>query len=127
MDVDETPELARDDEIDAARIRRLAIEHRSINRTASYFIVATGVCIVTIGQLTWMTIQHVRFLGWTPRSIGYLLFIVLAIWGAWYFGQRARSLHREAKASTLPDPATPPDFSSLDDGSKHWKNLEDVR
>jgi len=120
-------EVSRDEEIDAARIRRLATERRSINRTASYFIVAAGVCVVAIGQLTWMTIQHVRAIGWTPRPIGYLLFIVLAFWGAWYFGSRAAALHREAKASVLPEPTTPPDFSTLDDGSKHWKNLEDVR
>src|SRR6187551_175856 len=55
---DEAIEISRDEEIDAARIRRLATERRSINRTASYFIVAAGVCIVAIGQLTWMTIQH---------------------------------------------------------------------
>jgi hypothetical protein len=74
-----------------------------------------------------MTTQHVRTIGWTPRPIGYLLFIVLAVWGAGYFGSRARELRREAKASALPEPTTPPDFSTLDDGSKHWKNLEDVR
>jgi hypothetical protein len=123
----ESAKIARADEIDAARIRRLAIERRSINRTASYFIVAAGVCLVAIAQLAWMTIQHVRAIGWTPRPIGYLLFIVLAVWGAWYFGSRAMALHREAKASVLPEPTTPPDFSTLDDGSKHWKNLEDVR
>ena len=124
---EETVELSRDEEIDGARIRRLATERRSINRTASYFIVAAGVCIVAIGQLTWMTIQHLRAIGWTPRPIGYLLFIVLAVWGAWHFGSRAAALHREAKATNLPEPRTPPDFSTLDDGSKHWKNLEDVR
>ena len=124
---DDPPDLPRDDEIDSARIRRLATERRALNRTASYFIVAAGVCAVAIGQLTWMTIQHVRALGWTPRPIGYLLFIVLALWGAWHFGRRAAALHREVKASVLPEPTTPPDFSTLDDGSKHWKNLEDVR
>ena len=60
---DETIEMSREAEIDAARIRRLATERRSINRTASYFIVAAGVCVVAIGQLVFMTIQHVRALG----------------------------------------------------------------
>jgi hypothetical protein len=124
---DEPAEMPRNDEIDSARIRRLATERRALNRTASYFIVSAGVCVVAIGQLTWMATQHVRALGWTPRPIGYLLFIVLALWGAWNFGRRAAALHREAKASVLPEPTTPPDFSTLDDGSKHWKNLEDVR
>ena len=123
----EPPPGLRTDEMDAARIRRLAIERRSINRTASYFIVAAGVCVVAIGQLVWMTIQHVRGIGWTPRPIGYLLFVVLAVWGAWYFGSRALELHREAKASALAEPTTTPDFSTLDDGSKHWKNLEEIR
>ena len=124
---EETVEAPGDDEIDSARIRRLATERRSINRTASYFLVATGVCVVAIGQLAWMTIQHVRAVGWTPRPIGYFLFIVLAAWGAWHFGRRAAVLRGEAKASVLPEPTTPPDFSTLDDGSKYWKNLEDVR
>lgn len=123
----EPPAALREEEIDAARIRRLATERRSINRTASYFIVAAGVCVVAVGQLAWMTIAHVRALGWTPRPVGYLLFVALALWGAWHFGSRAAALHREAKATKLPEPATPPDFSTLDDGSKHWKNLEDVR
>src|SRR5688572_20773948 len=73
---EETSEIPNADEIDAARIRRLATERRSINRTASYFIVAAGVCVVAIGQLVWMTIQHVRAMGWTPRPVGYLLFVV---------------------------------------------------
>jgi len=123
----EPPPGLHADEMDAARIRRLATERRSINRTASYFIVAAGVCVVGIAQLLWMTIQHVRALGWTPRPVGYLLFVVLAAWGGWHFGSRASALHREAKTSALPEPAAPPDFSTLDDGSKHWKNLEDVR
>ena len=122
----ETPSALAADEMDATRIRRLATERRSLNRTASYFIVAAGVCVVAIGQLAWMTIQHVHGIGWTPRPIGYLLFIVLALWGAGYFGGRAKELRREAKASALPEPTMPPDFSTLDDGSKHWKNLEDV-
>ena len=123
----EPPAGLREEELSAVRIRRLATERRSLNRTASYFIVSAGVCVVAIGQLTWMTIQHVRAIGWTPRPIGYLLFVVLAGWGGWFFWQRAAALRREAKLSTLPDPTTTPDFSTLDDGSKHWKNLEDVR
>ena len=121
------PDDLRADEMDPTRVRRLATERRSMNRTASYFIVATGVCVVAIGQLVWMTVQHLRAVGWTPRPIGYLLFIVLALWAGWYVGNRAAALRREAKMSALPEPTTPPDFSTLDDGSKHWKNLEDVR
>src|SRR5688572_16409503 len=60
----EPPASLREDEIDSARIRRFATERRSINRTASYFFVVAGVCVVAIGQLIFMTIQHVRALGW---------------------------------------------------------------
>lgn len=124
---DEMADRSAADELSAARIRRLATERRSINRTASYFIVAAGVCVVAIGQFIWMTIQHVRALGWTPRPIGYLLFLVLASWGAWHFGQRAASLHREGRQSGLNEPTSSPDFSALDDGSKQWKNFEEIR
>ena len=124
---DEAPEVSRGDELDAARVRRFATQRRAINRTASYFVVAAGVCVVAVVQLVWLTVQHVRAAGWTPRPVGYLLFVVLALWGAWYCTGRAGALRREAMATALPEPTTPPDFSTLDDGSKHWKNLEDIR
>jgi hypothetical protein len=123
----ETDAIGTDDELSALRIQNLSRQRRATNRAASYYVVAAGVCVVGIAQLSWMTWQHVRALGWTPRPIGYLIFMLLALWGGVSFIRRARELRREAKQSALADPIAEPDFSTLDDGSKHWKNLEDVQ
>jgi hypothetical protein len=40
---------------------------------------------------------------------------------------RAIALHREATKSRVDTPMTPPDFSTLSDGSQRWKNLEELR
>jgi hypothetical protein len=114
-------------ELNSIRIRQLAAEKRSTYRQRSYCIMAVAVCVVGILQLGWMTWQHLRSLGWTARPIGYVLFMILFAWLARRFTLRAIALHRAAKRSLLGEPSTPPDFSSLDDGSKQWKNLEDVK
>ena len=116
------------DMLTAVRIRELAAERRATYRAGSYCLIAAGVCAVTIAQLTWMIAQHLRVRhGWGIQCTGYLLFIALALYGLVYFFLQARRLHREARQSSLREPTTPPDFSTLDDGSKRVANLEDVR
>ena len=34
---------------------------------------------------------------------------------------------KEAIATRIEPPATPPDFSTLSDGSQRWKNLEEIQ
>jgi hypothetical protein len=119
----EPPAGLRNDDLDAARIRRLAVERRSLNRTASYFVVAAGACCVMIAQLGWMTIRHVRVHGWTPRPIGFLIFILLAAWGGLFAARRAMAFRREARQSSLSEPSTPPDLSTLQDGSQRFEHL----
>jgi hypothetical protein len=118
---------AADEQLNTLRIRQLATARRAAYRARSYSIIAAAACAVMTGQLIWMTIRHVRSSGWGKQPIGYLLFALLAVFGIGYFVLRAIELHREAKKSALSDPTTPPDFSTLEDGSKRWKNLEDVR
>jgi hypothetical protein len=113
----------RKDDLDAARIRRLATERRSLNRTASYFIVAAGACAVSIAQLAWMTVRHVRSHGWTPRPIGFLIFVILFTWGGVFALKRAAAFRREARQTTLSDPLAPPDLSTLQDGSQRFQGL----
>ena len=115
------------DQLSALRIRQFAAARRAAYRARSYAVIAAGVCAIAVVQLIWMTVRDVRTTGWGGQPIGYMLFAVIASVGVCYFISRAIALHREAKKSALPDPTTPPDFSTLDNGSRRCKNLEDVR
>ena len=115
------------DHLNSLRIRQLAAARRAAYRARSYSVIATAACVVMTGQLAWMTFRHVHASGWGKQPIGYVLFALLAVLGIGYFTLRAAELHREAKKSALSDPVAPPDFSTLDDGSKRVRNLEDVR
>jgi hypothetical protein len=124
---DESPDLP-DEALNAIRVRQLSAERRATYRASSYCMIAAIVCAVAIAQLCWMIVQHLRRRGgWGLQCTGYAMFIALATWGLVYFLLRARQLHREAKQSALVEPEHPPDFSTLDDGSKQVVNLEELR
>ena len=114
-------------ELSALRIRSLAAARRATYRARSYCLIAAAACGVCVVQLLWMIARQARERGWGLQCTGYALFASVGIHGLIYFLIRARQLHGEAKKSALIEPSTPPDFSTLDDGSKQWKNLEDVR
>jgi hypothetical protein len=126
-DPDEQAEVP-DEMLTAIRIRQLSAERRATYRASSYCVIAAGVCAVTIAQLVWMIVQHMKHRGgWGIQCTGYVLFIALALYGLVYFVIRARQLHREAKQSSLAEPIHPPDFSTLDDGSNRVTKLEQMR
>jgi hypothetical protein len=41
--------------------------------------------------------------------------------------RQVAALNRELRQPALTEPAAPPDFSTLSDGSQRWKNLEDMQ
>jgi hypothetical protein len=118
--------LANDPELDGLRIRQLSTMRRAAYRSRSHAVVAMLVCVVAVVQAAIDLIGDVRHaaIGW--RIPVYLAFIVAGTVGAIFFARRASALHREAKATRLQPPATPPDFSTLGDGSQRWPNLEDI-
>jgi hypothetical protein len=120
---DPVDQPTREDELSALRIRQFATAKRSAYRARSYAIIAAAICLVGVVQLAWMTVTHVRAVGWTPRPIGYVLFILLGGWATWYFGSRARAMHAEARRTALSEPEVPPDLSSLRDGSPRFDGL----
>lgn len=84
-------------------------------------------CLVGSVQLLWQAILWVhRHYPWT-QAAGYILFAIAGIMVAIFFLRRANKLSREINEPLLTDPGTAPDFSTLNDGSQQWKNLEDVR
>ena len=84
------------------------------------------VCAVLGMQLIWNSISRFRVGNNSTASFFLLAAVVLFVLAVKAF-LRAQQLRREAKASALSGPTTPPDFSKLSDGSQTWENLKDIR
>jgi hypothetical protein len=70
-----------------------------------------------------MTMQEVRR-GSIVLPIGFCFAAAAALMGSSYFIRSALLLTKEIRTSfSIPEPTTPPDFSTLSDGSQRWKNL----
>lgn len=115
-------------ELDGLRIRQVSTLRRGTSRARSYLVIAVIVSAVASVQLVLMTIDYVAAGGWGLTPVGYLLFVGVLLMLAGYFGRRALELHRELQTPPpLPPVEGEPDFTTLSDGSQHWKNLEDIR
>ena len=115
--------------IDAVRVRQLSALRRGAYRTRSYCFVALGLCAVAAAQLVLFAVRHVRAAGWQLRPVGYVCGALAATMAGAFFFRRAAELNRELRQrpAALAEPQTPPDFSTLSDGSQSWKNLEQMR
>jgi hypothetical protein len=113
--------------LDALRIRQATALRRSLYRSRAYAVIAAIACAAAAAQCAWLALRHVRALGWGVRPTVLVVLMVAAGAGALFFARRASSLNREAAATVLPEPTTPPDFSALNDGSQRARNLDDVR
>ena len=116
----------RPDELDANRIRQLSALRRATLRTRSWWVIAAALAgsaavdlLVKAGRAVahglglWATLLAV--VGGTAA-----LATVVAL-------RQARQLTREADGPPRPDPVDPPDFSTLDDGSNRWRELDQIR
>ncbi|HLL89183.1 MAG TPA: hypothetical protein VK324_07755 [Tepidisphaeraceae bacterium] len=117
----------RQDELDDVRVRQVLTLRRGLFRQRSYCLIGAGALLVLAGQLGWMTYTRVRAAGWQPRPVGYVLIAVVALSCATVLLRFARGFARELATSTMPEPTTPPDFSTLSDGSQRAENLNHVR
>ena len=122
---DTTP--ARDDELNALRIRQLTTARRTAYRARSYCVVGALVCVVAVVQLAWTAVRLITTTDLRLRAVAYALVAIVAAWGAVYFFRKAMAFDREAKQSAQAEPMGQPDFSTLSDGSQQWRNLEDIR
>ena len=118
----------RERSLNDVRVRQLASERRATYRARSYCVIALGICVVAAAQLVLMTVRHVRHAGWQLRPVGYVCGILAAAMAGVFLSRRAAELTRELKKrpAALDEPKTPPDFSTLSDGSHYWKNLEQM-
>ncbi len=114
----------RAEELDGLRIRTLSRKRRGAYRALSYCLIALLACAVGGIQAAIDLHDELRDRGWTKHAIAFGLLTIALAWGAIFFAGRARLMRKEAQSVKPPDPETPPDFSTLGDGSHFAKNLE---
>jgi hypothetical protein len=114
------------EELDGLRMRQVITARRAAIRSRTYMLLGAMLCAVGVAKLITLMIPHIRHGGWSRLLIAYGIAAALAIIATLYCLQRAAELNRESKATALPEPTTPPDFSTLSDGSQHAKNLENI-
>ena len=119
--------VAPESELDGLRMRQMVTARRAAIRSRTYMLLGAMLCAVGCAKLITLMVSHIGREGWSRLVIGYGIFAGLAIVGAFYCLRRAGELNKESKGSALPEPAEPPDFGPLSDGSQHVKNLEEIR
>lgn len=118
-------EARREADLSERRIRQVANLRRGAYRTRSWLIIGACTCAVGFAQLVHLAIRDWRFgLRLGPAADVILAMLAAAVF--WHFVRRIRALSREIHEPPMHDPATPPDFSTLSDGSQRWANLDEL-
>ncbi len=124
----EQTELDRQDAFDKNRIRNYAALRMSAIRSRSWWLIGYWAALLLMLDMLGRIVLHLWYMhrwGWSPT---FNLLIGSLEWAfARMAGRRAASFKREIEQSAVPEPTTPPDFSTLSDGTDHWKHLENVR
>lgn len=130
--VDDTPLPIHDqlpeDAFDKNRIALLVALRLGAIRTRSWWIIGFGISLMAIVDALRRAALYVNVLHlWGIWPTIDVIIAALAIrWGV-FCRRRAHELKIELDRSKIPEPTTPPDFSTLNDGSDRWKDLENVR
>lgn len=127
--------ISKEDELSARRISHLARLRKSAIRRRSHLLLLAIVCVVGAAQL----LLSIGRLALSPAAwrgdvrLDTLLFLALyalllyvALKYARRLLQRAAELKAEYSHSDLTEPATPPDYSTLSDGSAHLRALDEM-
>ena len=117
-----------DAELSGLRIRQVTSLRRGAFRSRSYCIIGAAACLVCAIQLVVMMVKLARFHDarhWAMIG-GEALLALSAVWGCLALTRRAIAFHRELQKPMLEDPTTPPDFSTLSDGSQQVQALEQM-
>jgi hypothetical protein len=110
------------------RIAMLVALRVGAMRTRSWWIFSLGISIVAIldglrrAALYVLVLHH-----WGIWPTIDVVVSLLAVRCAFFCRHRARELKTEIDFSAIPEPTTPPDFTTLGDGSNRWKDLENIR
>ena len=114
-----------EDELDGLRMRALALSRRSAMRARTYCLLAAVGCAY-IAYLASTRVFALVKAGklWSLLAVFWALCVAVSIMYAVHMVGRARGYERESREPLLKDPAGPPDFTPLSDGSQYSKNLE---
>lgn len=127
------PKPSSEEELSGMRIRQISVMRRASYRTRSYYIIGLGACVVIAIQLCLMIVRSIREapLHFRTSSLfaftAYCLFLIGAIAGGFFFARRLLELQQEICQSLQKEPAAQPDFSSLQDGTQHIRELEQMQ
>jgi hypothetical protein len=109
----------REERLVDLRHNAVLLERRSLFRTRTYLVLALGVCVAIILQLGLFIFHRLSVGGITFRVAAYAAAIVgLGALSILCF-RKIRELNAELAKPVQRDPVTPPDFSSLSDGSQY--------
>jgi hypothetical protein len=124
---DEPAPLDESDEADLSglKIKQISALRRGAYRTRSWLMIGAISCAVGAAQLVFLAIKA-RRAGLRLVPLGEVLMAVIGLGLCVYFSRRALEAHREIQKSRLQEPTTPPDFSTLSDGSQRWRNLQSM-
>jgi hypothetical protein len=122
---DQPSPQATKDEFDSKRIQNIAKLRRAAVRSRGYLLIGSAFCAVLAIQMIWNSVGRFRG-GSNVVGAAYLMAASILFALAWRAFVRAQQFKKEANATALADPKSPPDFSKLSDGSQSWKNLEDL-
>jgi len=120
------PAEANRDDLDANHIKKITHMRRTAVRSRGYLLVGGAFCASLAVQVIWNSVGKFRA-GANVIAAAYVMAAAILFALAWKAFLRAQHFKREAQASALAEPQTPPDFSQLSDGSQSWKNLEDMK
>ncbi len=131
--IDDTPPAADDDgppadELNAARVRQLSALRLATLRTRSWWLIGLMLAALTGFDLLAKAAVYVwdRH-AWGVRPTLFTAAGAAALALAALARRAAARLAREVAASALPEPTTPPDFTTLDNGADRWRRLHEVR
>ena len=119
--------LQRQEDLHYLRIRQAVLtERRALARTRTWYIVGTAGFAVAAVQMLVLAYKYVYVsgAGWRLRPIGYVFAALTASIAAAIWLRQILRINQELRRPVLDEPTTPPDFSTLSDGSERWKNLE---
>jgi len=118
-------EAQRDAELSEMRISQVASLRRGAIRTRSWFIVVAAACVVVAIQFIYLAIEKYR-VGQRRDPLRDVLCAGILLVIVPFVTRRILQLGSEIAESRLKDPTTPPDFSTLSDGSQRWTNLDQL-
>jgi len=117
----------RQSELDGLRMRHVIVTRRAAIRSRTYNVLGAALCVMGAVKLVIIAVWEARRVGWHTEQGALVAMAVAAVFFGWHFLQRARAWGRETRGGGIPEPETPPDFSTLSDGSQHARHLEELK